>query len=217
MLISHGLCWSRSAESSTPRPRNRWSRTNTTHGTCPFRLPQVQTQFFRPAAKFPMEISWDTLGSCHPLCRIQLHGMLDRASPWHCYILSKEWSILFHHHMREPFALYAQSSCSPGQSCEDVLWPHQVLKTLSSHPLPIHQKIESVFWKFFFLIIYIAHNTLSHFLIHKTVNNACPSYPADEQSSKGLTPILESYNNKFGKTLMTIRSSCKHSTAKSTT
>lgn len=199
MLICHGLCWSRSAESSTPFPRSRYSRRNTACRTCPLRLPAGA----HPVLETNCKISY----GIKPGTPQALDTPMQDANPGNAgqsqapgtapHAPSEEWSILFHHHMREPFALCAQSSCSPGQSCQDFLWPHQVLTTISSHPLSVHRKIDPS--NFFPDHSYFTHHFISFPDLQSTANNSYPSYPAAEQSSKGLTSLLESQNHNFGK------------------
>lgn len=117
MLISHGLCWSRSAESSTPRPRNRWSRTNTTHGTCPFRLPAGADPVLQNSCKIShgnflghlrllpplkQDTTPQTAGQSQPLALLHsLQGVIHPLPPPHegtvctlCTELLLTWTVL---------------------------------------------------------------------------------------------------------------------------
>lgn len=193
MLISHGLCWSRSAESSIPFPRKRWPRRNTTHGTRPLWLPAGADPILEISLIISYGIKpgtpqalWDT-----PMQDATAGNAGQSQAPGTApYTPCKEWSILFQHHIRELFALSSQSSCSPGLVLQrfPLALPsiNNNLFSSSSHT----SKNWSCLLNFFFWSFTL--HTLLYPTSQSTINNACPSYPEDEQSSKGLTTILKS-------------------------
>lgn len=84
MYISYGLCWCRSAESSTPLPWNKWSRRNTACRTRLLRLLAVQTHSWDQLQNSLWNKTWNTSGSWYLYTGCKSRECWTEPGPWHC-------------------------------------------------------------------------------------------------------------------------------------
>lgn len=217
MLISHGLCWSRSAESSIPFPRKRWPRRNTTHGTRPLWLPAGADPILEISLIISYGIKpgtpqalWDT-----PMQDATAGNAGQSQAPGTApYTPCKEWSILFQHHIRELFALSSQSSCSPGL----VLQRFPLALPSINNNLFSSSSHTSKNWSCL-LNFFSDHSYCTHYFIPLHKAQLTMPVPPTLKMSRVPRDWQQSWNHRtisLEKTVKTIKSSCQHSTAKST-